>query len=62
MHFPNHKLAIGIDEKGQSDRPKNKEKRKKKNQNENLAINLLGLTLTRKNLMFLLKFVKYVTH
>ena len=56
LYIPDHKLATEIDEKRHID-SKNKIKQKK-----DLDVKLLELMLIVKNLIYILKFVKYKSH
>ena len=59
LYLSDYKLPIEIDEKGDIDKQKeNKEERKSKIE-YNLVVNVLELILIVKNLMLILKLVKY---
>ena len=61
LNFPEHKLAIEIDEKGHTDRDEKKKKMKeKKKEKNNLHVNLLELILMQKIMIFVLRLVKYM--
>ena len=59
LYFPQHKLAIEVDEKGHIDRDEEKRQKDKKQQKNNLVVNLLELILIKRILIFMLKLVKY---
>ena len=62
LYFPEHKLAIEVDEKVHTDRDEKKKKRmkEKKKEKNNLHVNLLELILMQKILIFVLRLVKYM--
>ena len=59
MYFPDHKLAIEVDEIGHKDRNEDKEEEKKYRISS--VVNLSGLILMKKYLISLCKLVEYIT-
>ena len=56
LYLPDHRLAIEIDEK------RHMNSKKKRKQKKYLDVKLLELMLLVKNLIYILKFVKYESH
>ena len=59
-YFPEHKLAIEIDELGHNDKDIDKETSRENKIKKNNSVNLLELIQIKKTMTFLLKLVKYI--
>ena len=59
-YFPEHKLTIEIDEKGHNDRDIDKETTRENKIKENLKCKFIRINPDKKNMIFLLKLVKYI--
>ena len=59
LYFPEHRLAIKIDEKGHFDNKEEEEKEREDKIKKKLVANLLGLIQAKKILIFLLNLAKY---